>query len=90
MNYKESTNKETNPEVMKKERVLTQRVINFEDLGYNLNNDKCTKNIIKYRYSERSCVGGSIDYKWSDSENDEALLKQGYVLTGVKEQRNSK
>ena len=58
--------------------------------GYNLNNDKCTKNIIKYRYSERSCVGGSIDYKWSDSENDEALLKQGYVLTGVKEQRNSK
>lgn len=37
--YKESTNKETNPEVMKKERVLTQRVINFEDLGYNLNNE---------------------------------------------------
>lgn len=58
--------------------------------GYTLNNNKCSRNVIKYRYSERSCVGGSIDYKWSDSEKDEALLNKGYILTGVKEKRNSK
>ena len=58
--------------------------------GYVLANNKCTRNIIKYRYSERSCVGGSIDYKWSDSLEDATLLKQGYIFTGIKEVRNSK
>lgn len=58
--------------------------------GYTLKDNKCMKGIIKYRYSERACVGGSIDYKWSEKDKDEDLLKQGYVLTGYKEQINSK
>lgn len=58
--------------------------------GYTLTNDKCTKNVTKYRYSERACVGGSVDYKWSESDKDQTLLSKGYILTGYKEQINSK
>lgn len=58
--------------------------------GYTLNNNKCVKNVVKYRYSERKCVGGSIDYKWSESDKDEELLKHGYKLTGKKEEIKSK
>ena len=56
--------------------------------GYTLKDGKCSRNIIKYRYSERSCVGGSVDYKWSNLEADSDLLNKGYVLTGVKEPRS--
>ena len=59
--------------------------------GYKLTNDnKCTRNVnqeIKttyYRYATRSCVGGSTDTKWSKSQNDSDLLKDGYKLTGNK------
>ena len=58
--------------------------------GYTLKDNKCTKNITKYRYAQRSCVGGSVDYKWSESNNDAELLNKGYKLTGYKEQINSK
>ena len=37
--YKESTNKESNPEIMKKEKILNQKIINFEDLGYSSTNE---------------------------------------------------
>lgn len=58
--------------------------------GYTLNDKVCSINIIYYRYSERSCVGGSIDYKWSESDKDESLLSKGYSLTGYKEKIQSK
>ena len=57
--------------------------------GYTLNGNVCTKRIYEnitvtyYRYSTRSCVGGSTDIKWSTS-NDQSLLKNGYRLTGNK------
>lgn len=37
--YKESTNRDTNPEVMKKEKTLNQKIINFDDNNYSLNNE---------------------------------------------------
>ncbi len=37
--YKESTNKESNPEIMKKEKVLNQKVISFDDVGYSSTNE---------------------------------------------------
>ena len=37
--YKESTNRESNPEVMKKEKILNQKVINFDDVGYSSTNE---------------------------------------------------
>lgn len=45
----------------------------------------CTKKVTYYRYSTRNCVGGSVDYKWSLSNNDTDLINKGYKLTGVKE-----
>lgn len=53
--------------------------------GYTLNGTVCSINVIYYRYAEKSCVGGSVDYKWSESEKDEDLINKGYQLTGVKE-----
>lgn len=53
--------------------------------GYKLNGNMCSTNIIKYRFMERLCTGGSITYKWSEFEKDEELLKLGYILTGKKE-----
>lgn len=53
--------------------------------GYTLNGTTCTRNVIYYRYSERFCTGGSVDYQWSTTDKDESLLGKGYILTGVKE-----
>ncbi len=39
-----------------------------------------------YRYSTRSCTGGSTSYKWSTSKNDSILKSEGYKATGVKRQ----
>ncbi|MDD3187770.1 MAG: hypothetical protein PHD02_04825 [Bacilli bacterium] len=52
--------------------------------GYTLNGTTCTKNVIYYRFTDRSCVGGTSNYKWSLSDHDESLLNQGYILTGSK------
>ena len=40
------------------------------------------KDVIYYRSRTKSYIGGSIDYKWSRSQNDITLIKQGYKLTG--------
>lgn len=53
--------------------------------GYALNGTTCTINVIYYRYSERYCTGGSVDYQWSETDKDKTLLDKGYILTGVKE-----
>lgn len=37
--YKESTNKDSNPEVMSKEKTLTQKTISFDSTSYGLNNE---------------------------------------------------
>jgi len=58
--------------------------------GYTLSGTKCKKDIIYYRFSERGCTGGSVDYQWSLSNTDEELIKKGYVLTGIKEENISK
>ncbi len=64
--------------------------------GYSLTNDQkqCykkeivtvlkhgTREVTLYRYATRKYVGGSVDYKWSTSNNDQNLLSQGYTLTG--------
>ena len=52
---------------------------------YTLEGNVCTKKVTYYRFSTRSCNGGSVDYKWSLSNNDQDLIKQGYKLTGHKE-----
>ncbi len=41
-----------------------------------------TRNVTYYRYRTREYSGGSIDYKWSPSNNDKTLLDAGYKLTG--------
>lgn len=37
--YKESSNRESNPEIMKKEKVLNQKIINFDNVGYSFKNE---------------------------------------------------
>ena len=41
-----------------------------------------TRNVTYYRYRLREFVGGTVDYKWSTSNNDKKLLDAGYKLTG--------
>lgn len=41
-----------------------------------------TRNITLYRYRIREYVGGTVDYKWSSSNNDKNLINAGYKLTG--------
>ena len=40
------------------------------------------KKVTYYRYRLRDYNGGTIDYKWSPSNNDKSLLDAGYKLTG--------
>ena len=35
-----------------------------------------------YRSRTKTYISGSVDYKWSRSQNDISLIKQGYTLTG--------
>ena len=41
-----------------------------------------TKQVTYYRYRTRQYIGGSVDIKWSRSNNDASLLNAGYKLTG--------
>jgi len=41
-----------------------------------------TKDVTYYRYRIREFIGGTVDYKWSSSKNDQKLLDAGYKLTG--------
>lgn len=58
--------------------------------GYTEKENKCTKvvneekEITYYRYSTRTCTGGSSDTKWSENYNDQTLLGLGYRRTGRK------
>ena len=40
------------------------------------------KDVTYYRSRVREYISGSIDYKWSRSQNDISLIKKGYTLTG--------
>lgn len=40
------------------------------------------RNVTYYRYRLREYVGGTTDYKWSQSNNDKDLISAGYKLTG--------
>ena len=44
------------------------------------------KNVTYYRSATRSCSSSSVDYKWSESNNDSSLKSQGYTLTGKTEE----
>ena len=62
--------------------------------GQNQKGTKCYKNVTTtitvedtrkvtyYRYRLRDYNGGTVDYKWSPSNNDKSLLDAGYKLTG--------
>ncbi|HPF83105.1 MAG TPA: hypothetical protein PLV83_02935 [Bacilli bacterium] len=64
--------------------------------GYTLSGSMCTRtvavygtqniyeNVKYYRYKERSYISGDVSTKWSTSQNDTALINQGYSLTGNK------
>lgn len=40
------------------------------------------KKVTYYRSRSKSYIDGTVDYKWSRSQNDISLIKQGYKLTG--------
>ena len=40
------------------------------------------KDVTYYRSATRTCTEGSVDYKWSSTNNDTNLKSQGYTLTG--------
>lgn len=49
--------------------------------------DKNNYNYVTYyRYRTRSYTAPTTDYKWSNSNNDNSLIKAGYKLTGKKEE----
>ncbi len=56
--------------------------------GYTLENGKCSKEVEKtvkvtyYRYSTRTCEGGSTETRWSIDKNDTVLIAQGFKKTG--------
>ena len=52
--------------------------------GY-VNGDAVYKDVTYYRQATRKCTSTTVDYKWSNSDNDAALKAKGYTLTGVKE-----
>lgn len=64
--------------------------------GYTLNGKNCTRTVdvygtenvyetvTYYRYKERKYISGTVDTKWSQSDNDTSLLNKGYSLTGNK------
>ena len=41
-----------------------------------------TKKVTYYRYRIRQYIGGTVDIKWSRSNNDSSLINAGYILTG--------
>lgn len=59
---------ETNQRCYKK----VTRVITMHDV----------RDVTYYRYATREYINGTIDYKWSTSNNDKSLLNNGYKLTG--------
>ena len=59
---------ETNQRCYKK----VTRVITIHDV----------RDVTYYRYATREYINGTIDYKWSTSNNDKSLLNNGYKLTG--------
>ena len=44
--------------------------------------DVTTQSVVYYRYRTRSYQAGTESIKWSNSENDENLIAQGYHFTG--------
>lgn len=41
-----------------------------------------TRKVTYYRYRIRQYIGGTVDIKWSRSNNDSSLINAGYTLTG--------
>ena len=78
--------------------------VNSCPAGYNKTSDgsKCykevastvtitgTREVTYYRYRLREYVGGTVDYKWSTSNNDTSLINAGYTLTGRTRQKSGK
>lgn len=58
------------------EKVPVQKEINTEV------ETPVTTNVTYYRSRTREYISGSIDTKWSSSQNDKDLISQGYSLTG--------
>ncbi len=64
-----------------REVTKTKKVAKY---GY-VNGDAVYKDVTYYRSATRKCTSTTVDYKWSNSDNDAALKAKGYTLTGVKE-----
>ena len=64
--------------------------------GFTLSGKKCVRtvpvygekdvyeDVVYYRYKERKYISGTVDTKWSNSDNDTTLINKGYSLTGNK------
>ncbi|MBR1376249.1 MAG: hypothetical protein IJ565_00315 [Bacilli bacterium] len=53
--------------------------------GY-VDGDPVYKDVTYYRSATRTCKDATVDYKWSESDNDADLKSKGYTLTGVTEE----
>lgn len=76
-------------EVTKVIKVPETKVVKVETVNYEtvevygwVNGEAIYNDVTYYRTRTRSCTGGSVDYKWSNSQNDTTLINQGYTLTG--------
>ena len=64
---------------VKKTKKVAELVYGYKD------GDPVYKDVLYYRSATRSCTDSSVDYKWSESNNDASLKSQGYTLTGKSE-----
>lgn len=68
------------------ERVEVTKTRQEPVYGY-VNGDPIYKEVTYYRFRTRTQTQvAGVDYKWSESQNDETLLSQGYTLTGNKKE----
>ena len=65
---------------VKKTKKVAELVYGWVD-----SNKAVYKDVTYYRSATRTCTDGTVDYKWSESNNDASLKAQGYTLTGVTE-----
>lgn len=67
--------------------VKVKKTKRVQELIYGYTNGEAVyKNVTYYRSATRTCTNGSIDYQWSESDNDQTLKSKGYTLTGLKEE----
>lgn len=65
---------------VKKTKQVAQLIYGYVD------GDPVYKDVVYYRSATRTCKDATVDYKWSESNNDASLKAQGYTLTGLTEE----